>query len=302
MHANVCNWRVMLPRGLFRRSLRTVVSQKKIVMTASPHWRDLNRAMWDEKVPGHLRSEIYDVDGFKAGRLSLQRHEIEDLGDVAGKDLVHLQCHIGLDTLSWARLGARATGLDFSAASVEAAAALAGEVSLSTQFVVADVYDAPRALNAAYDIVYTGVGALCWLPDLDRWAAVVRELLRPGGELYLFEFHPVEWILDGDGQGGVGIAYDYFTPPEGWSGDSVSYADAGSPTLAKATVQWNHPLGEVVTALVAAGLRIESLRELDRSVLRRWDGMELTADGMYRMQPPAPALPLMYVLRARRPG
>jgi SAM-dependent methyltransferase len=272
-------------------------------MSTTPDWRELNRAMWDEKAPIHLRSQAYDVEGFKAGRLSLRPHEIEDLAGIAGKDLVHLQCHIGLDSLSWARLGARVTGLDFSKTSVEAAAGLAREIGLEAGFVVADVYDAPAALRRTYDVVYTGVGALCWLPDLDRWAGVVRDLLRPGGELYLFEFHPVEWMLEADGQGGVAIRYDYFTPAEGYRvAGGVSYADASVPTLANQTVQWNHPLGEVVTALIRSGLRIEVLRELDRSVLPRWDGMEATADGMYRMAPDKASLPLMYVLRARKPG
>lgn len=271
-------------------------------MTTTRNWRELNRAMWDEKAPLHLTSPLYDVPGFKAGRTSLLPHEITDLGDVAGKDLVHLQCHIGLDTLSWARLGARVTGLDFSKASVDAAAALTDELGLQARFVAADVYDAPAALKASFDIVYTGVGALCWLPDIDRWAAVVRDLLRPGGELYLFEFHPVEWILDVGTDGTIGVGFDYFTSADGYrDGGAVDYADTTTPTSANATVQWNHPLGEVVTALIKAGLQIEELRELDRSVLRRWDGMEQTPDGMYRFQEGRPSLPLMYVLRARRP-
>jgi SAM-dependent methyltransferase len=270
-------------------------------MSTTPDWRELNRAMWDERAPIHLRSQAYDVEGFKAGRLSLRPHEIEDLKGVAGKDLLHMQCHIGLDSLSWARLGARVTGLDFSKAAVDAAAELAREIGLDADFVVADVYDAPAALRRAYDVVYTGVGALCWLPDLDRWARVVHDLLRSGGELYLFEFHPVEWMLEADGSGGVRIAYDYFTPAEGLrTAEGVSYADPSAPTRANWNVQWNHPLGEVVTALVRSGLRIEELRELDRSVLRKWEAMEVTSDGMCRMAPDKPSLPLMYVLRARK--
>ena len=260
-------------------------------------WRALNRAMWDAKTPAHLRSALYDLPGFEAGALSLQQHEIEDLGDVTDKDLVHLQCHIGLDTLSWARLGARVTGLDFSGAATKAATDLACRIGVPARFVTADVYDAPTALGATFDIVYTGVGALCWLPDIRGWAHVVSQLLRPGGELYLFEFHPVEWVLGDDLQ----IQYDYFTPKAGYCAGAVNYADAGAPAEAGDTVQWNHPLGEVVTALVRAGLVIESLRELDREVLQRWDGMEQADDGLYRLPADRPSLPLMYVLRARKP-
>lgn len=271
-------------------------------MDQPPDWLTLNRAMWDEKAPAHLRSPLYDLDGFRAGRSSLQPHEIEELGPaVAGKALVHLQCHIGLDTLSWARLGARVTGLDFSPAAIEAARGLAAELGLEARFVVSDVYAAPAALGADYDIVYTGVGALCWLPDIGRWAEVVRELLRPGGELYLFEFHPVEWMLEPDAAGRPMLAVDYFTPPHGYRGGAVSYAD-DAPAAADATVEWNHPLGEVVTALAQAGLAIESLRELDRSVLARWPGMAAGPDGMFASPAGGPSLPLMYVLRARRPA
>jgi SAM-dependent methyltransferase len=262
-------------------------------------WRELNRAMWNETTPLHLASRLYDVAGFKAGRLSLRPHEIADLGDVTGKDLIHLQCHIGLDTLSWGRLGARVTGLDFSTAALAAAAELAEAIGVDARFVEADVYDALAAVEPRrFDIVYTGVGALCWLPDMDRWAKVVFDLLRPGGLLYLFEFHPVKWIFEGGAAGEIEIRDDYFTPAEGYRGGGVTYADAALSSAA--TVQWNHPLGEVVTALVNAGMRIEALRELDRDVLRQWETMEPTEDGMYRMAPNKPSLPLMYTLRALR--
>lgn len=257
-------------------------------------WLITNRAMWDRKAAAH-------VPGFLRGKLSLQRHELEDLADIRGKDLVHLQCHIGLDTLSWARLGAHVTGLDFSEASIEAARQIAQDAGLDAQFVVGDVYEAAAKLKRTFDVVYTGVGALCWLPDLRGWADVVAALLRPGGQLYLFEFHPMEWMLELNEGGGLDLHFDYFTPEDGFrDGGAVSYADAAAEDQAHPTVQWNHPLGEVVTALAKAGLVLEELRELDRSVLQRWNGMEELADGMFRMVRP-PSLPLMYVLQARRP-
>jgi SAM-dependent methyltransferase len=271
-------------------------------MTDRPSWRELNRTMWNEKTALHLASPEYDVPGFKAGRMSLRPHEIADLGDVTGKNLIHLQCHFGLDTLSWARLGARVTGLDFSEPAVRAATELAREIAIDACFVTSDVYDAPAAVgHGDFDIVYTGVGALCWLPDLQRWARVVRDLLRPGGQLYLFEFHPVKWMIEGGPPNEIAICDDYFTPPEGYTGaGGVTYADTSIPADATPTVQWNHPLGEVVTALADAGLRIVALRELDRDVLCQWDMMVPAEDGTYRMPPDRPSLPLMYVLRARR--
>lgn len=272
-------------------------------MTPPEHssWRELNRAMWNAKVPLHVRSATYNVAAFKAGALSLRAHEIADLGDVSGRSLVHLQCHFGKDTLSWARLGAHVTGLDFSEAAIEAAVALAREIGVEARFVTADVYDAPAALGgAAFDIVYTGVGALCWLPDIERWAKVVFDLLRPGGQLYLFEFHPVKWIFEQGSSDRPEIRYDYFTPASGFRDGGVSYADVSLPAAATPTVQWNHPLGEVVTALAEAGLRVGSLREMDGDVLQTWKIMERGEDGLYHMPPGLPSLPLMYVLRAYR--
>jgi SAM-dependent methyltransferase len=187
---------------------------------------------------------------------------------------------------------------------VQAATALARDIGIAARFVMSDVYDAPAAVaHRKFDIVYTGVGALCWLPDIVLWARVVHALLRPGGELYLYEFHPVKWMIEGSAPGTVQIIDSYFTPPEGYrEAGGVSYADASIPAAATPTVQWNHPLGEVVTAVAEAGLRIEALRELDHDVLCQWDWMERAEDGFYWMPPDLPSLPLMYVLRARCPA
>ena len=170
-------------------------------------WRELNRAWWDERTPLHVTSAFYDVEGFRAGRSDLRPFEVEEMGDVAGRELVHLQCHFGLDTLSWARLGAHVTGLDFSHPAIDAARALTDELGMDAAFVVSDVYDAPQTLARTFDIVYTGIGALCWLPDIPRWAGVVRDLLRPGGVLYLVETHPMSDVL---GDEDLVARYPYF--------------------------------------------------------------------------------------------
>lgn len=257
-----------------------------------------NYAMWEAATPVHLGSPLYDVAGFTAGAMSLRDHEVEDLGDVSGRRLVHLQCHIGLDTLSWARRGAAVTGVDFSPAAIAAAEGIARDIGVDARFVVADVYDAPAALGGeTFDIVYTGVGALCWLPDIAAWARTVTALLAPGGELYLFEFHPVEWMLDDAGEGRTLV--DGYRTPDGYRGGSVTYAGESQH---HATLQWNHGLGDVITALVQAGLVIETLRELDGSVLQRWPGMTRGADGLFHFPPGHPSPPLMYVLRARAPA
>ena len=276
-------------------------------MTSDPQL-DLNRSWWDERVPIHVGSAFYDVDGFRAGGSTLRPFELEEVGDVTGKRLAHLQCHFGLDSLSWARAGASVAGLDFSGPAVEAAGRLADETELDARFVQADVYDALEALgDESFDVVYTGFGALNWLPDLPRWASVVASLLAAGGFLYLAEFHPITWVF---GDHDRSIELDYFHDPEGISFDDDepgSYAGLDVPTRNNATREWAHPLSEVVTAVLGADLRVELLSEHDYTLFPRFDDLELDEDLLsagvvYRQPAGKPRLPLMYSLRARRPA
>jgi 2-polyprenyl-3-methyl-5-hydroxy-6-metoxy-1,4-benzoquinol methylase len=269
---------------------------------------EVNRAWWDERVPIHVGSAFYDVDGFRAGGSSLRPFEVEEVGDVAGKRLVHLQCHFGLDTISWARAGASVVGLDFSRPAVEAGSALAAETGLDARFVCANLYDAVDALEGArFEIVYTGLGALNWLPDIERWAAIVAELLEPDGMLYVSEFHPFTWVFADDT---LEIEYDYFHDPEGESfddGEQGSYADMTVPTRNNATVEWAHALSDVVGAVLGAGMRIELLHEHDYTLFPRFEHLELDTDTLsagfiYRQPKGTPRLPLMYSLRARATG
>ena len=267
---------------------------------------DLNRSWWDERVPIHVGSAFYDVDGFRGGGSTLRPFECEEVGDVTGKRLAHLQCHFGLDTLSWARAGASVAGLDFSGPAIEAATKLADETGLDARFVQADVYDAVEVLGAnAFDIVYTGFGAINWLPDIDRWAEVVASLLAAGGFLYLAEFHPFTWVFDEDTET---IAFDYFHDAEGVTfGEEAegTYADLEVPTRNNATREWAHTLADVVTAALKAGLTVELLSEHDYTLFPRFSDLELdreflSAGVVYRQPAGKPRLPLMYSLRARR--
>jgi 2-polyprenyl-3-methyl-5-hydroxy-6-metoxy-1,4-benzoquinol methylase len=260
-------------------------------------YRTLNRPLWDERVPIHLASEFYDVPGFLAGKEALRGFETAEVGEVTGRRLVHLQCHIGLDTLSWARRGARVTGLDFSAPAIEAARGLAAEAGLPARFVVSDVYDAAAALGETYEIVYTGIGALVWLPDLTRWAGVVAGLLEPGGFLYLSEFHPFGDVLD-DADGRT-VAYDYFDRGPRYWDEPGTYTDGPADTVSNRSVQFQHGLGDVVSALTAAGLRIDFLHEHDHTLFRRYGSLERHG-GVYRQPEGRPRIPLMYSLRATR--
>ncbi|RKN24197.1 class I SAM-dependent methyltransferase [Micromonospora musae] len=230
-------------------------------------WRTANRANWDERVPIHVAGSFYDLPGFVAGRNTLRDFEVAEVGEVAGKELLHLQCHIGLDTLSWARRGAIVTGLDFSAPAVEVAEGLAAQIGVTTaRFVTADVYDAVQALNGrTFDIVYTGFGALCWLPDIARWAQTAADLVAPGGFLYLAEFHPFTDVLAEDGRTVEG---DYFQRDPIVVDAPGTYADPNAPITAGLTVEFLHGVGDVVSALAAAGLHLEFLHEHNRGHFR----------------------------------
>ncbi|MFH9249193.1 class I SAM-dependent methyltransferase [Streptomyces lydicus] len=267
-------------------------------------WREANRARWDERVALHTVSDFYDQDRFRRVRDVLRAFETAEVGDVTGRSLLHLQCHFGQDTLSWAHRGAaRVVGLDFSEPAVEAARELAAELGYGPDraaFVAADVYDAAEAVpDDAYDIVYTGIGALNWLPDLERWADTAASLVAPGGFLYLAEFHPLCDALDDET--GSRIVHDYFSR-DAWV-DEVpgSYTDFGAQTVNNRSVEWQHPIGEVVSALAAAGLHLEFLHEHDMTMFQRFGALRRADDGFYRFPGDRPRVPLMYSLRARRP-
>lgn len=257
---------------------------------------EANRSRWDEAAPLHAASEYYDLAGFRAGRDDLHPFELDELGDVAGLDLVHLQCHIGTDTLSWARHGANVVGLDFSPTAMEIATVLAADCGLAAEFVCADVYDAPAALGHTFDLVYTGVGALNWLPDLGRWAAVVAALLRPGGALYLVEIHPVVGGVVNDGRT---IELDTFAGAyQRWDEKGGTYAAPDAELANTVSYERAHALSEVVSAVLDAGLTLELLHEHATSKAP-WPWLERGADGFYRLPAGWPSFPLSYSLRAR---
>ena len=257
---------------------------------------ELNRTWWDERVPLHLASDFYDVEGFKAGAGTLRPFELDEVGDVSGRSLVHLQCHFGLDTLSWARRGAEVTGLDFSAPAVDAARTLAADTGIDAAFVVASLYDAADALGGRrFDVVYTGLGALNWLPDIRRWAEVVAQLVAPGGILYLSEFHPITWIFGDDA---LTVEHDYFQREAFVFDDPGTYADLDARTTHNRTEEWQHTLGDVVSAVIEAGLEVELLSEHDYTLFPRWPFLERRGS-LYRFPEGRPRLPLMYSLRAR---
>ncbi len=272
---------------------------------STPDYRDVNRDNWDERAPVHAASEFYGLQRFvdDPGHLSdVVRFDLPRLGDVDGMRGVHLQCHIGTDTLSLARLGAQMQGLDFSGAALREARRLSQEAGPHVDFVEGDVYDAPRLLGSGrFDLVYTGVGALCWLPSVQRWADVVAALLRPGGRLFVREGHPVLWALDdvrADGLLALEEAYFERAEPSVWD-EPGTYVDGDADFEHTLTHEWNHGLGDIVTALLANGLRLTMLEEHDSVPWEALPGvMEQVADGEWRLVDRSWRLPHTYTLQA----
>lgn len=261
-------------------------------------WLMRNQTNWDERVPIHRSSEFYDVKSFLCGKSTLSAQEIADLAPVEGKTLIHLQCHFGLDTLSWAREGAIVTGLDFSDPAITEARKLAAETGLDAEFITANVYDAADNTKEQFDIVYTGIGALCWLPDMETWAKVVARLLKSGGEFYLTEFHPTAWMFEDSFE----VQYGYFSPKGGEEIEETSTYTDGKEEIGQAkTVQWNPELGKVVSCLINAGLTITSLTETKECVMPYLPGMERQENGRYALPNHIPSPPMMYTLRAKKP-
>ncbi|HXW79074.1 MAG TPA: methyltransferase domain-containing protein [Acidimicrobiales bacterium] len=261
-----------------------------------------NRANWDERVPTHLESAYYDVEGWLRRRPGPEPQELEALGDVAGLQLVHLQCHFGLDTLAWARVGATVTGLDFSPAAIAAARDLAVRAGLSdrSRFVCADVYQASATLEGAlFDIVYVNLGALCWLPSVDGWAAEVAALVTPGGRFYIHDGHPLAWALAQDEPRIENTYFEENTPCIDDSG--YTYADAEPLAVNRRSYQWNHGIGQIVTAVIGHGLRLEWLREHDWAYWPNFPWLIQNAEGKWTSPPNQPCLPLSFSLLATKP-
>ena len=266
-----------------------------------------NRELWDERAPAHAASPDYGLDRFIADSEYLSdvvRFDRQRLGDIGGLRGVHLQCHIGTDTISLARLGARMSGLDFSSASIDVARNLAAGTGTPIEFVVGDLDAAPDLLDReAFDLVFTGIGALCWLPDIDRWAAVVRGLLAPGGRLFLREGHPMMWALDEGRDDLLVVRYPYFRADPLVMQVEGSYARTDVALPPRTEITFTHALGEIITALLDQGLQITGLVEHQSLP---WDAlpgqMELLSDGEWRLRTGSERLPLTYTLQAVRPG
>jgi SAM-dependent methyltransferase len=256
-----------------------------------------NQAMWNVWTRVHVKSKFYDVEGFKAGRSNLDKVELE-LGDVRGKSLLHLQCHFGMTTLSWARLGAHVTGADFSDEAIREARALAQSVELEANFVCSNIYDLPNALSGPFDIVFTSHGVLGWLPDLNAWAQVIAHFLKPDGTFYIVEAHPTAYIFDEENPDDLRVRYPYFhTDAPGSSAVHGSYADR-TADIHGVEYFWFFSMSDIINALMRAELSILELRKYDYNSWQMYPFMIKDAEGWWRLPDRFPKLPLMFSLKA----
>lgn len=269
----------------------------------------VNRQNWDERAPAHAASPDYAVERLVADPALLSdvvRFDLPRLGDLRGLHGIHLQCHIGTDTLSLARLGARMTGLDLSPAALAEARRLAERTGTPIDYVEADTYSAVDVLGRErFDLVFTGVGALCWLPDIRRWARVVADLLRPGGRLFVREGHPVLWALaDARPDGLLVLEYPYFEHEQAQVWDEPgTYVQTDVEFEHNVTHSWNHGLGEIVTALLDHGLVLTQLVEHDSVPWEALPGqMDRLGAGEYRLRDRPARLPHSYTLQAHKPA
>jgi SAM-dependent methyltransferase len=256
-----------------------------------------NRRVWDEWARINQESELYDAGAFKAGQTSLKPIELEEVGPVTAKTLLHLQCHFGQDTLSWARMGAKVTGVDLSPEAIRRAQALAAELKIDARFICSDVL-ALNALNGEqFDIVFVSYGALIWLPDLDRWAQTVARHLKPGGIFHLVEFHPAIGMLDEEAKG---IEASYFRGDVRAYQSSASYA--GGTHAPMTSYEWQFTIADVVTALLKAGLTLRSLREFPYCVHHCWPFLTESAPGQFVVKHHPGKLPLLFSIAAQKPA
>jgi len=262
---------------------------------------EANRKMWDEFVSINSRSEMYQLEEFKKGLIKLNSLERTEVGDVKGKSLLHLQCHFGMDTLSWARLGAKVTGMDFSPRGIELAQSLSKELNIPARFICCNLYDLPEHLDEQFDIVYTSYGVLCWLPDILRWARIVAQYLNPGGFFYMAEFHPFEYVFDDDRDvKELKVRYPYFQEgPLEFEADG-SYSDPVIKIEPHKEYEWTHGIGEVITSLIDAGLHLDFLHEFPYACFADLPFMEKGEDGYWRLPKGMPEIPLIYSVKASK--
>lgn len=257
---------------------------------------EINKALWNEKTQHHVGSAFYKMDDFLQGKTSLKNIELELLGDVKGKSVLHLQCHFGQDTLSLARMGAKVTGVDFSGEAIKKARELNEQLGLDAEFICTDIYKLPEVLDRQFDIVFTSYGTVGWLPDMKQWAGVVSRHVKPGGYFLIVDFHPVVWMFSNDFSS---VQYSYFNKEAIVETLDGTYADRNA-AIKMTEIGWNHNLAEIMQNLVDAGLGIAVFREYDTSPYDCFQNMAEVSPGWFCIKGMEGRLPLVYAMKANR--
>lgn len=265
-------------------------------MKKEENYITINQQSWNNRLESHLASDFYNVNGFLEGNSSLNEIELELFGDVKGKRILHLQCHFGQDTISLARLGASCVGVDLSDKAIQSAVELSAQTQADAQFICCNIYDLPEHLDEQFDLVYTSYGVIGWLPDMDKWAAIVSRFLKPNGRFIFVEFHPVVWMFDDDFQK---ITYNYFNAGAIIETEEGTYADREA-TIQQEYVTWNHSIGEVVNSLINNNLELKSLQEFDYSPYNCFNETIEIAPKKYRIQHLENKIPMVYAIEAKK--
>lgn len=264
----------------------------------------VNRDFWNKVVPLHTSSAYYNIEDFKSGGSSLHTIEREELGNVEGKTLLHLQCHFGMDTLSWARLGARVTGVDFSEQAIALAQSLKRELGLEAEFVCSNIYDLPNMLSGTFDLVFSSYGVLCWLPDVEQWANVIAHFLKPGGTFYIIDGHPLinifSWEKDASSVREIQVSSSYFSSEPVQDEAEGTYAQSTLTIPMTRVIEWKHSLSSILNALIQAGLTIEFLHEFPTTDWALFPFLKQGEDNLWRLNLDEPQLPLLFSVKATK--
>lgn len=265
-------------------------------MKEGEDYKNINKASWDLKTETHYASKFYDVEAFIKGKNSLNPLDLELLGDISGKRILHLQCHFGQDTISLERLGAQVIGIDLSEVAIAKAKTLAASLNSKAEFIQCDLYDLPQHLSQEFDIVFTSYGTIGWLPDLHKWAQIINSFLKPKGRLILIEFHPVVWMFNDSFDK---LAYSYFNRGPIKETESGTYADREAE-ITLDYIMWNHDLGEVFSSVLANNMDIESFKEYDYSPYACFKNTVEVEKNKHMISAHKEKLPMVYSLTARK--
>jgi SAM-dependent methyltransferase len=257
---------------------------------------ETNRKAWNKKTGFHIRSDFYDHKSFLEGKSSLKSIELDLLGDVRGKSILHLQCHFGQDSISLSRSGAEVTGIDLSDVAIREARSFALQTNTETRFICCNLYDLPLHLDEQFDLVFTSYGTITWLPDLDLWASIIAQFLKPNGKLVFVEFHPVVWMFNDEFDR---VGYSYFNTGQIVESETGTYADRLAP-IEQEFVSWNHGLGEIFNGLIKNGLEINSFDEYDYSPYNCFKHTWEPEPGMFRIKHLENRIPIIYSIKATK--